>query len=110
MKLAEAVVSAQPEIPLTIFQNGLDGVIRQAILRRASRESPPASVQLIEAVSGTNPQISLAVLQNSIHSVVAQAVGVLGVGAIHGEPFRLGVKPIQSRMSRQPQDSSTVLE
>src|SRR6188474_2046860 len=101
---------SQPEVPLTIFQNGLNGVIRHAVLRRERCESPPASVQLIEAVSGTNPQVSLAVLQNSIHSVVAQAVSVLGVMAIDGEPFRLGVKPIQSRMSRQPQDSSTVLE
>ena len=101
---------SQPEIPLTVFQNCLNGVIGQAVLRCESREGPPASVELIETVRGANPQPSLPVLPDGIHTVVAQAARVLGVMAIDGELLRLGVKPIQSRMRPQPQDSSPVLE
>src|SRR5688500_15633449 len=110
MKSAEAVMRSQPEIPLTVLQDCLNPIIRQAVLRCESREGPSASVQLVEAVPSANPQQSLPVFPDSVHAVVAQAARVLGVMAIDGELLRLGVKPSKSRKRRQPQDSSSVLE
>src|SRR4026208_1838407 len=110
MKSAEAVMRSQPEIPLTVFQNCLNPIIRQAVLRCESREGPSASVQLVEAVPSANPKQSLPVFPDSIHTVVAQAANVMGVMAIDGELLRLGVKTNQSGKRRQPQDSSSILE
>ena len=103
MKLREAVVRAQPEIPLIVFQNRLDRVVGQAVSGREAREAfrgcgpfgsgrPGYAIQRVPFRSS----------QMAFTWSWLRLARILGVVAVNQELLRCTVEPVQSVQRPQP--------
>ena len=102
VEAGQAVVGADPQLALRVFQDAFDGVVGQAFLlgvdRRALAFGPVESTQ---AAGGAHPELTSLVFMQDSHSVVGQAGQILRIAPIPLEGFCRRVEPVETTAFRR---------